>query len=126
MNYTKLILWQKADELAYQVYLVSRTFPKEEMCGITGQIRRAALSIPTNIVEGVGRQGKNETKQFTNIALGSLAETEYLLSFCKKLNYLKEKEFDVLIKLKEEVGALLWGFFIVVFYDFYSSASFDI
>ena len=83
MNYKKLMVWEKADELAYQVYVISKNFPREEQFGLTSQIRRAAISIPTNIAEGVGRQGKNETRQFANIALGSLAETEYLLSFCK-------------------------------------------
>lgn len=76
----KLIAWKKADEFAYQVYLSNREFPKEEMYGITSQLRRAALSVPANIVEGCGRHGKKELKQFINVALGSQAEAEYLLS----------------------------------------------
>ena len=80
-GYKKLIVWQKADELAYQIYLTTKTFPKEEIYGITSQLRKAALSVPTNIVEGYGKQSKNELRQFLNTALGSLAEVEYLLSF---------------------------------------------
>ena len=76
-GYKKLIVWRKADELAYQIYLETKKFPKDEVYGITSQLRRAAFSVPTNIVEGTGRQGKNEMRQFVNIALGSLAETEY-------------------------------------------------
>ncbi len=75
-GYKKLIVWRKADELARQVYLETKKFPKDEMYGITSQLRRAAISIPTNIVEGTGRQNKNELKQFINVALGSLAETD--------------------------------------------------
>ena len=76
-----MTVWHKADNLAYKVYTATNVFPKEEIYGITSQLRRAALSVPTNIVEGYGRQGKNELRQFANIALGSLAETRYLLDF---------------------------------------------
>ena len=61
-GYRKLIVWQKADELAYQVYLATSEFPKDEIYGIRAQLRRAVLSVPTNIVEGYGRQGKKELK----------------------------------------------------------------
>ncbi len=72
-GYEKLLVWQRADELAYQVYAATKAFPKEELYAMTSQLRRAALSVPTNIVEGYARQGKNEFRQFANIALGSLA-----------------------------------------------------
>ena len=72
-GYKKLKVWQKADELALAIYIESKKFPKEEIYGITSQLRRAALSVPTNIVEGSGRQNKKEFRQFVNIALGSLA-----------------------------------------------------
>jgi len=110
-GYKKLIVWQKADELAYQVYLETKNFPKDETYGITSQLRRAAISVPTNIVEGSGRQNKNEFKQFVNIALGSLAETEYLLEFCFRLGYLKREIYEALESLRKEVGALLWNFY---------------
>ena len=69
------------------------------------------MSVPTNIVEGYGRQGKNELRQFVNIALGSLAETKYLLDFCSKLNYLSTKQHEKLQDLAQEVGKLLWKFY---------------
>lgn len=110
-GYKKLIVWRKADDLAYQVYLETKKFPKDEIYGITSQLRRAAFSVPTNIVEGTGRQGKNEMKQFTNIALGSLAETEYLLDFCLRLKYLNMESYNKLESLRKEVGGLLWNFY---------------
>lgn len=110
-GYKKLIVWQKADDLAYQVYMVTKTFPKEEIYGITSQLRRAALSIPTNIVEGYGRQGRKELKQFVNIALGSLAEVEYLLDFSLRLKYLTVEEHKEIQDLRQQVGNLLWKFY---------------
>lgn len=112
VGYKKLIVWQKADELAYQVYLAVKDFPKDEAYGITSQLRRAALSIPTNIVEGYGRQGKKELKQFVNISLGSLAETDYLLDFCLKLGYLSQENHGQLQSLRKDVGSLLWKFYV--------------
>lgn len=111
VGYRKLTVWEKADELAYQVYLVTRDFPKEEIYGLTAQLRRAALSVPTNIVEGYGRQGRKELRQYVNIALGSLAETRYLLYFSSRLHYLQSKQYGVLNDLAEQVGKLLWKFY---------------
>lgn len=110
-GYKKLVVWQKADVLAYQIYLATHEFPKEEIYGITSQIRRSALSVPTNIVEGYGRQGRKELKQFINIALGSLAETEYYLDFSMRLGYLKQENYQKLCGLRQEVGNLLWRFY---------------
>ncbi len=109
-NYKDLIVFQKADQLAHQIYEITESFPKAEMFGVTSQIRRAALSIPTNIVEGYGRQKKKELKQYINIALGSHAETEYLFDFARKM-FFKEKDFMKTEALISEVGKLLWGFY---------------
>jgi four helix bundle protein len=109
-KYKNLIVFQKADELAYRIYRTTDSFPKREMFGITSQIRRASLSIPTNIVEGYSRKGKKELKYFINIALGSLAETEYLFNFSKKPGYHKS-DSDATEKLMDEVGKTLWGFY---------------
>jgi four helix bundle protein len=111
VGYKKLTVWHKADELALQVYIVTKNFPKEVTFGITSQIRRAALSVPTNIVEGYGRQSRKELKQFANIALGSLAEVRYLLDFSLRLQYLTEKHHKALQDLADEVGKLLWKFY---------------
>ena len=110
-GYKKLFVWQKANELAYQIYTTTRSFPKEEIYGITSQIRRSSLSVATNLVEGYGRQGKKELKQFVNIALGSLAETEYFLDFSLKLEYLDANTHLKLQALRQEVCNLLWKFY---------------
>jgi four helix bundle protein len=110
-GYKKLIVWQKANELAYKTYTESKKFPKDEIYGITSQLRRAVVSVPINIVEGSGRQGQKELKQFVNVALGSLAETEYLLEFCYNLKYLDQDAYKQLENLRKEVGSLLWNFY---------------
>lgn len=107
-GYKKLIVWQRADLLAKEIYKASKLFPKEEVYGVVSQLRRAALSVPTNIVEGCGRQGKNELRQFANIALGSFAETEYLLEFCKDIGYVNAEEYQRLENLRQDTGCLLW------------------
>jgi four helix bundle protein len=111
-GYKKLIVWKKADDLAYQIYVGTKKFPKEEIYGITSQLRRAALSIPTNLVEGTGRQGRRELKRFVNIALGSTAETEYLLDFGLRLGYFSKEVHKTLQDLRQEVGNLLWKFYL--------------
>jgi four helix bundle protein len=108
-TYRELIAWQKADKLAYQVYLITKKFPKDEIYGITSQIRRAALSVPTNIVEGYSRKGTKELLRFIYISLGSLAETEYLLFFAQRLGYLNDSQYQNLEKLRGETGKLLFN-----------------
>lgn len=110
-GYKKLIVFQKADELVFRVYQVTKLFPKEEIYGLTSQLRRAVVSVTTNIVEGSGRQGKGETKHFLNIALGSLCETEYLIDLSKRLEFLDPETHGELQNLRREVGALLWMFY---------------
>jgi four helix bundle protein len=110
-GYRNLIVWQKADELAFQVYKASESFPKSEVYGIISQLRRASLSVPTNLVEGFARKGKIEFKHFVNIALGSLAEVEYLLGFACRLGYLTDSKYAPLEALRAEVGRLLWSFY---------------
>lgn len=110
-GYKRLIVWQKANDLAYKIYIATKSFPRDELYGITSQLRRAALSVPTNLVEGAGRQGKSELRQFANIALGSLAEVAYLLDFSLKLGYLQQRDYEVLLDLREEVGRLLLKFY---------------
>ncbi len=111
IGYKKLTVWHKADELAYQVYIATKNFPKEELYGITSQLRRAVLSVPTNIVEGYGRQGRKELRQFVNVALGSLAEVKYLLDFSSRLKYFSVEQYGKLEDLAQEVGRLLWKFY---------------
>ena len=107
-GYKKLIAWQKADELAFRVYKATEMFPREETYGVKSQLRRAALSVPTNLVEGNGRQGRKEFKQYVNIALGSLSEVEYLLDFSLKLGYFSTEQHEALCSVGNSVGGLLW------------------
>ena len=100
-----------ADELALRVYKATKKFPKEEIYGITSQVRRAALSIPTNIVEGYSRKGDKELARFVNISLGSLAETKYLLYFSHRLAYFKGNEYSGLRDGYDTLGKILWRFY---------------
>lgn len=109
-NHKDLIVFQKADELAFNIYKLTETFPRSEIFGLTSQLRRAALSVPTNIVEGYARKSKKELFQFISIALGSHAEVEYLFSFSKKLGYCKSDNGAIIEDLIAEVGRLLWSF----------------
>ena len=111
MFYKELKVWQKADELAIEVYKLTKSFPRDEIYGLTSQLRRAALSIPTNIVEGYARKGDKELARFINISIGSMAETEYLLTFSKRLGYVTETEHQTIEALRSEVGRLLWNFY---------------
>ena len=110
-TFEDLIVWQKADELAFQLYSVTRTFPHDELYGIVSQLRRAAVSVCSNIAEGTGRQSANETRQFLNIARGSLAEVESLLGFSLRLGFLIKQDAERLDDLRKEVGILLWRFY---------------
>jgi four helix bundle protein len=87
-DFKKYDIWQLSHELTLEVYKITSIFPKEELFGLTSQIRRAVSSIPTNISEGCGRNSDKEFNQFLNIALGSASETEYLLTLSKDLNYI--------------------------------------
>lgn len=102
------ILTTKADKLAHEVYLLTKKFPKEEIFGITSQLRRAALSIILNIIEGFARNRTKEYIHFLEIAYGSLKETKYLLHFSYKESYYNNEEYKRVINLAEEVGKLLW------------------
>jgi four helix bundle protein len=110
-GYKKLNVWKKADQLAFQIYITTRDFPKQETYGITSQLRRSGLSVPTNIVEGYSRQGKKELKHFVNISMGSLGETRYLLDFSSRLEYLNQGKYTFLEQLGAETGKLLWRFY---------------
>ena len=110
-RWKKLDVWKLADELAYQIYKTTRNFPKEEIYGITSQIRRSALSIPTNIVEGYSRKGDKELAHFVNISLGSLGEVKYLIYFSHRLEYLLDAEYKELRDGYDVLGKKLWKFY---------------
>ena len=87
-DYRDLTVWQKAIDLVTEVYRVTRSFPKEEMFGLTSQLRRAAVSVPSNIAEGQGRLRRGEFRQFLGMAKGSLAELDTQLLIARNLGYL--------------------------------------
>lgn len=92
-DFKKYEIWQLSHELVLDIYKTSSGFPNEEKFGVIGQLRRAIISIPTNIAEGCGRNSDKEFNQFLNIALGSASESEYLIILSKDLNYLDESKF---------------------------------
>lgn len=108
-TYRDLIVWQRAMSVVECVYLLSRTWPSEERYGLTSQIRRAAVSIPSNIAEGNGRQTAGEGAQFLGIAMGSLYEIETQASIARRLGMISEAEEQDLLGLTAEVGRLLGG-----------------
>lgn len=93
--------------MTLSVYKITATFPKEEVYGITNQLRRTCASIPTNIAEGCGRVGDNEFGRFITIAIGSASETEYLLILSNELGYIKQTDFDSLMKNLIELKQML-------------------
>lgn len=98
MTHKNLEAWKSAISLVLDIYTVTKSFPKEEIYGLTNQMRRCAISIPSNIAEGCARKTSKETAQFLHIALGSVAELETLLIIAKELNYSKNID-DLLNKL---------------------------
>ncbi len=90
-DFRKYDIWQLSHEFVLDIYLISKNFPKEEQFNITSQLRRASVSIATNIAEGCGRKSDKEFNQFLNIALGSVSETEYLIILSKDLSLLDEQ-----------------------------------
>lgn len=110
-SYKKLHVWKAADELVNYIYEISIHLSKEEIYGLSSQLRRAALSVPANIVEGHARNNKNEFRHFITIALGSLAEVEYYLEFSYNRKYLTSEEFQNVTNLRALCGKQLWGLF---------------
>ena len=108
-RYRELIVWQKAMELAKLVYQVTKQFPDDENFGLTSQIRRAAVSVPSNIAEGQGRLTKGEFKQFLGHARGSVFEVETQAELANEFGFLAEQRAEKVIELTSEVSRLLNG-----------------
>ncbi len=110
-NYEKLIVWQKAVDLSMRIYEVTKKFPKEEIYGLTSQMRRASVSIPSNIAEGSERNNKGEFKQFLGIAKGSTAELETQVFIAFKLKYISDIERETIkgktIEILKILGTLI-------------------
>jgi four helix bundle protein len=108
-HYRELVVWQKAMDLVVLIYKLTTCFPKEEMFGLTVQVRRAAVSIPSNIAEGQGRVTTRDFLHFLSIARGSLQETETQVLLAERLNYLNAEQTAQVMALSSEGGRLTSG-----------------
>lgn len=106
-DHTKLRAFELADEVALSVYKITRSFPKEEIYGLTSQMRRAAVSVPSNIVEGCARESQNEYVHFLDIAFGSLRELRYQTGLSFRLGYASREDSENCDKLLEETEKVL-------------------
>lgn len=108
-SYKDLVAWQKAMQLVTEIYRITEGFPREEVYGLTSQLRRAAVSVPCKFAEGQGRLTKGEFQQFLGYARGSLLELETLIQVAANLNYLNAVQSNELLCQSAEVGKILNG-----------------
>jgi four helix bundle protein len=108
-DFHELRVWQKAHELTLAVYQITATFPREELYGLTTQLRRSSSSIPANLAEGCGRSGDAEFARFCVIAMGSASELEYHLLLAKDLKLIKPKSYEDLTQRTTQVKRMLTG-----------------
>src|SRR5437899_5249700 len=108
-GFQALKVWRKAHAMTIAVYDTTRTFPREELYGLTSQLRRAAASIGANIAEGCGRRSDGEMCRFLQIARGSASETEYHCLLARDLHLLAEKDFQMLTRKADELQRMLTG-----------------
>ena len=108
-SFRELVVWQKAMDLAETIYSVTGTWPRVEIYGLTSQIRRAAVSVPSNIAEGQGRMTRGEFVQYLGIAYGSLMEVETQMLLALRLGYAAPGDADRVSVAAAEVGRLLNG-----------------
>ena len=110
-DYRDLLIWQKSIALVKEIYLLSQRFPTTEVYGLSNQIRRAAVSIPSNIAEGQSRQHTGEFRQFLHVALGSLAEVDTQLIIAKELSYIPKENTstaeNLIIELRKMIHTLI-------------------
>jgi four helix bundle protein len=109
-DFKKIKAWQLADDFAVSIYGTTRDrFPNDERYGLTSQIRRAAVSVPSNIAEGAKRRHPKDYLRFLDMAYGSLAEVEYQLHLAHRLGYLRDDEYELLSAQRFAVGRTLYG-----------------
>jgi len=108
-NFKDLMVWQRAKKFAIEVYKATKSFPRAEQFGLASQVRRAAISIPSNIAEGYARQYTGEFIQFLYMALGSAAELETQLIISEELRYMKEEELKGMLGILKEIQKMLNG-----------------
>jgi four helix bundle protein len=108
-NYKELKVWQKSMDLTVRIFEVTKAFPKEEMFGLTSQIRRAAVSIPSNIAEGAGRNSKKDFKNFLGITNGSACELETQLMIAHRVNFLDKADWASIQEQISEIQKMNWA-----------------
>jgi four helix bundle protein len=108
-TYSDLEVWRASMDLVVRVYEITRGFPKEEVYGLTSQLRRAAVSVASNIAEGKGRSSDKELVQFLNHSRGSLFEIETQIAIARRLNYIRAEPCDAILLQVSRVGQLLNG-----------------
>jgi four helix bundle protein len=108
-DFRKLMVWQKAHQLTLGIYELTANFPRDEVYGLTSQVRRAAASIPANVAEGCGRDGDTELARFLRIAMGSANELEYHLILARDLGYLSPESYESSASSASEVKRMLSG-----------------
>ena len=100
-------VFQLAHQMVLKIYAITKNFPSEERYGLTSQLRRAAYSIPMNLIEGGAKLGEKDFRRFVDISIGSCAEVEYQIELCHDLTYLSENEFVELRENYERIGKML-------------------
>lgn len=108
-SFKDLLVWQKSHLLTLEIYTITKTFPRSEEYGLVNQIKRAAVSVPSNIAEGFKRKSKKDSCHFYNIAEASLEEIRYQLILASDLHYINQSKYDRLESIAEEVSKLLNG-----------------
>jgi four helix bundle protein len=108
-DYTKIQAWRLADDLTVAIYEATKSFPREEIYGLTSQLRRAGYSVPANIVEGATRESKRDYLHFLHIARGSLSESQYFIHLAHRLGYLSAADGARLHEKSREALACLHG-----------------
>lgn len=108
-KFKELKIWRKSINMVTEIYSITRTFPKEEIYGLTSQIRRCAISIPSNIAEGAGRGSKKDFSHFLDIAKGSSFELETQLLIATNLHYLEKEKFDDFSSELDEIQKMTTG-----------------
>jgi four helix bundle protein len=109
-DYTKIEVWKRSHALVLKIYEITDKFPSEEKYGVISQLRRAALSVPTNIAEGCGRSTETELSRFMDIASGSASEVDYLLFLGMELKYIDSKIYSAISNELTEVRKMLSGY----------------
>jgi four helix bundle protein len=110
-DFRTLKVWQKSHQLTLSIYALTKEFPKEELFGVTSQLRRAAGSIPTNLAEGCGRGSEKDFTRFIQISMGSACETEYLLQLCNDIDMIDPTDYQIyseqICEIKKMLVALI-------------------